>query len=386
MSSIAPDLRLALSALWRRSSDGGVLEELSETLADRQIVPTANARAAIRAACDALCLRSGDTVLVPAYNCGSEIDALLDAGLRLLPYDQGPGLEADASHLADRIGPEVRALYVIHYFGHVQPQIAALRDLAFARGLKLIEDCALALGACSRDGPAGSFGDAAVFSLSKFFALAGGGVLALPQATSAPVFDQRGPGHPAARALARRLVQSVLGEGGMNALRRIRRRGVSVTPTMRPDMPADYYFSPALRNAAMPALSAKLLSGSSLLEAAEARRVNHETLRAALTNLPELAAKPLPPACPPNLTVLVAERDRLAAALAEEGIAVSPWWAGYHRDFDWTDQRRAAWLKDHGLALPVHQGLNTAAMMRIAEALFRHNARAAPIPQSMEAG
>ncbi|NLG41958.1 MAG: hypothetical protein GX547_01830 [Phycisphaerae bacterium] len=34
-----------------------------------------------------------------------------------------------------------------------------------------------------------------------------------------------------------------------------------------------------------------------------------------------------------------------------------PWWAGYHPAFAWDEFPEAAFLKDHVLALPVHQQL-----------------------------
>jgi dTDP-4-amino-4,6-dideoxygalactose transaminase len=59
-------------------------------------------------------------VLVPAYHHGSEIEALLQAGLRIRYYEVDRALEPDAAALESLLGPDVRALYLIHYLGFPQ--------------------------------------------------------------------------------------------------------------------------------------------------------------------------------------------------------------------------------------------------------------------------
>ena len=62
-----------------------------------------------------------------------------------------------------RIGPATRALLPVHIFGH-PADMAALRALADAHGLALLEAAAQAFGAATADGEVGTFGDAATFS------------------------------------------------------------------------------------------------------------------------------------------------------------------------------------------------------------------------------
>ena len=70
---------------------------------------------------DALTLTTGDEVLVSAYNCGTEVDALLAAGLkvRCVDCDSRGFLTFDA--LKNAVGPSTRAIYAIHPFGWPQP-------------------------------------------------------------------------------------------------------------------------------------------------------------------------------------------------------------------------------------------------------------------------
>ncbi len=73
--------------------------------------------------------------------------------------------------------------------------------------------------------------------------------------------------------------------------------------------------------------------------------------------------------CPLTLPVLVDQRLSVARALQAAGIAASPWWAGFHAELDWYGQEGATYLKNHGLALPVHQQLTESDMSRIAQVL-----------------
>ena len=65
----------------------------------------------------ALGLASGDRVLAPAYHQGSEIEALLRAGLACDFYDVGHDLAPRADELESMLSSRTRALYLIHSFG-----------------------------------------------------------------------------------------------------------------------------------------------------------------------------------------------------------------------------------------------------------------------------
>lgn len=114
----------------------------------------------------ALGLRGGDEVLMPAYHHGSEVEALVQAGLRPRFYDAPDGLEPDEATLDRMIGPNTRALHLTHFFGFPQ-DAARWRRFCDDRELLLLEDAAQAW-LSSRDGtPVGSHGDLAVFCLYK---------------------------------------------------------------------------------------------------------------------------------------------------------------------------------------------------------------------------
>jgi perosamine synthetase len=108
----------------------------------------------------------GQEVLFPAYFQGVELEALLAAGVRPRFFPVHERMQVDAAEVAALIGPETRAIYLIHYAGFPGP-VAELSAVCRERGLLLIEDCALALLSRLGDQPLGSFGDAAVYCFYK---------------------------------------------------------------------------------------------------------------------------------------------------------------------------------------------------------------------------
>ena len=85
-----------------------------------------SARVAIWQGVRRLGLNRGERVLVPAYSCGSEVDALLKAELKVDYYRVGPDLNPDYDHLRKLCRHPARALLLIHYFGVPQSMNAAL--------------------------------------------------------------------------------------------------------------------------------------------------------------------------------------------------------------------------------------------------------------------
>ena len=102
--------------------------------------------AAVYQAARALGLTGKDKVLVPAYNCGHEIEPFLRAGAQVGCYRVDERLDIDLGHLESMLDSTVRAVLVTHYFGFPQP-VRAIRELCDRRGVALIEDCAQSHGA-----------------------------------------------------------------------------------------------------------------------------------------------------------------------------------------------------------------------------------------------
>lgn len=337
----------------------------------RRVAWTFNARVAIRAACEVLGLSPGDQILVPAYNCGSEVDPLVHAGLDVKLYPVARDSVINPAVVEGLVTSKTRAVYVTNYFGIEQPNLAALRALCDAKGLRMIEDCALSL----LTGPkpiAGRTGDVSIFCLYKFFPVLAGGALVLNmQDLDFPLqFGRRPPTKMIVKRLLRTALAATMGaETSQSALRHLRggsKREESAESQNHPrtgmvDMPGHYYFDSRLKDARISAFAARPIRSFDVSQAVAARRSNWQRYKDLLDGvggvrllIPDMPAE----ACPLNMPLLIEDRDRVAEELQQKGIGATPWWAGYNGNVDWTGQDDAIYLKTNVLSLPVHQFLD----------------------------
>jgi dTDP-4-amino-4,6-dideoxygalactose transaminase len=340
-----------------------------EQFRNRRVIGTYSGRSAIALACKLLGIGPGDEVLVPAYNCGTEIDAIIYTGAKTIGYQVSRRCEIDLADLFARKTKHTKVVYVISYFGW-EPPLAELRRWCDEQGLFLIEDCALALFSRGETGLIGQLGDATIYSLPKTLGSIHGGLLSLPESNRCIIPDLI----LAARAtllseilnstkatLFRKLDQLRL-YGPLQSILGQFKHSDAETENERPDMPASYYFAPQIHaDRACHPLAARVGSSIDWQAIVHQRRQNYLQLFNALTesgnvtplyqNLPEGV-------CPLSLPLLVSNRDACVAKLQAKGISAYPWWAGFHRSaIDWSQFPDACWLKRHLLTLPVHQGL-----------------------------
>ncbi|WP_170763215.1 DegT/DnrJ/EryC1/StrS family aminotransferase [Ruegeria lacuscaerulensis] len=364
-----PSMRFA--RLFQRDSEGG----FTRLFEGRRVHWSFNTRVAIRAGCDLLGLRPGDEVLVPAYNCGSEVDPLIHAGLSVRLYPVVQDLRIDPARIEALITDQTRAIYVTHYFGVIQPDLAAIRALCDSRGLRMIEDCALSL--LSGVAPAeGYTGDVSVFCFYKFVPVLQGGALIVnaPDLNTVSPLSRPAPGRIVAKTLARSALVNVLGPDRAQSLKRALRNGADAAEPVdaatgeMEDIPWHYYFDPALQNRRISAFALRPLRSFSVSDVISTRRANWHRYRELLDGMPgvEFLKPDLEPGtCPLNMPLLVADRDRVARDLQACGIGATPWWAGFNRNLDWTGQDEAIALKNTVLSLPLHQFLGPAHLEHI---------------------
>jgi dTDP-4-amino-4,6-dideoxygalactose transaminase len=103
----------------------------------------------------------------------------------------------DPGCVADLITPRTRAILPVDLYGH-PADVKALRETAERRGLRIIEDAALAAGAHDYGYPVGAFADATVFSFAPYKPLgtvgSGGAVATGDPAVARAVRTLRGYG------------------------------------------------------------------------------------------------------------------------------------------------------------------------------------------------
>jgi dTDP-4-amino-4,6-dideoxygalactose transaminase len=161
-------------------------------------IGVANGTDALELALKAVDVRPGDEVVVAANAAMYGTTAVL--ACRAEPYfvDVLPGeatLDPVAVEAALRARPAVKAILVTHLYGRLARMDEICR-IAHERGVKIVEDCAQAHGARSRDGRrAGAFGDIASFSFYPTKNLGaigdGGGVVCRDAALDARVRQLR---------------------------------------------------------------------------------------------------------------------------------------------------------------------------------------------------
>ena len=136
-------------------------------------------RVALSACIEALELKEGAYVMVPAYTCVVVPNAFWFRKLNILFYDieldtYGPSL----ADLKRKWRPGVKAILIHHLFGIVCRDYEALIQFARDKKAYVIEDCAHSAGARYKGKRVGNYGDVAFYSSeqSKVYSTFNGGI------------------------------------------------------------------------------------------------------------------------------------------------------------------------------------------------------------------
>lgn len=345
------------------------------------VLATYLGRVAAWLACQIWQLGPEDEVLMPAYNCGTEVDPFLSWGTKVIFYRTDEKTRIDVEDIRRRATLHTKLVYVTHYFGWPQ-DLGQLRQWCHEQDIALIEDCALALFSSGKDGLLGTIGDAAIFSFRKTLPVPDGGALVVRVQNRNDVPTFRRP--PATRTfkntlplLKARAIRYIEKCGLYAPARRLKlhlwhKPGSHTKAKPFPDMPSGYYFDRAIQNWAMSQLSAGILNKINPDSVVERRRENYIQLYQAVSKIPGVSPlfDHLPDGvCPLGLPVIVKERSCWAKALNAYGIAAIPWWEGYNQKASWDEFPEARYLKDNVLFLPIHHILDKRHMRFIAECM-----------------
>lgn len=354
--------------LFKRPLSNSIPDFMSERFPGKTISYCAKARTGIHEAIKILGIGEGDHVLVPAFNCGSEIDPILECKAELTLYPVGLTTFVNPDDIASRIRENTKAIYLIHYFGFLQPEMAKISKLARAKGIPIIEDCALSLFSRAGKNHVEGSCDFSVFCFYKFYPVIGGGALVCSLPDMSEKFTKPFPKKLERNTVLKSILQTVLGEylyrHLVDNLKKLLKRDRSPEKiakiTSRPDMLADYYFDPMFSQTRISKLTKKLLFTYNPLDMVDVRRENFNLVLEGLKDVE--AATPLfhslpQGVCPLSFPVLVSNQEIVCKALNDARIDATPWWSGYHSGVDWSDQETACFLKDHLISLPIHQYL-----------------------------
>lgn len=331
---------------------GPEVAALEQALADRvgvrHVISCANGTDALLLALMARGIGPGDAVFVPAFTFAAPAEAVALAGATPVLVDVGADFTLDPASLAaaiEAIGAEgalqPRAVVPVDLFG--QPaRYERILPIARARALFVLQDAAQSLGARWQGQPAGRQGDAAATSFYPSKPLGcygdGGAVLTDDDELAARI-----------RSLARH------GTGSDGQHQRI---GLN----SRLDT-----LQAAILLAKLPSLESERLARTAIAQ-------RYALALEGMVSVPR-PRKSIEPAWS-YYTVLVAQRDELAAALAARHIASAvyyrtplhhqPAYAEYPRA---PDLRVAAQHANAAISLPTHADLQPAEQARIIEAI-----------------
>ncbi len=130
----------------------------------RHAIGVSSGTDAILLALMALDIGPGDEVLCPAFTFFATAGCVARVGATPVFVDScATSFNIDVADAARRITPRTKAILPVHLYGQTA-DMDAIRNLAEAHGLFVIEDAAQALGAIFRGQPAGSMGDFGAFS------------------------------------------------------------------------------------------------------------------------------------------------------------------------------------------------------------------------------
>ena len=303
-------------------------------------------------------LRTGDVVLAPAFHHGSEIEALIRAGLEVRFYELDERL-APESGVDDLVDDRVKAFHLTHVLG-VPQDARRWRKWADDRGLLLIEDVAQGWPGRAGGQPVGTCGDISIFCVYKTFGVPDGGAVVAPSLPSEPDAGDMG-----GRRLLRRHASWAISRssGAARALMRFQQRhdfsheaDISLGHPTRGPLRATRYALPRVFDTRAP----------------ERRRANFRYLRNELENLFSPAFDvDLDEASPFAFPIEVDAKERVDQELIEAGIGPERFWAFPHPALEAQRFPRSTRLRQRLLALPVHQELTRRDLERIVEATRR---------------
>jgi dTDP-4-amino-4,6-dideoxygalactose transaminase len=168
--------KVLLSSRWNMAYGQGLVHErlenaFSKYLGSSNAVAVNTGGMAIQMALRALGLKPGDETVLQVDTCSATAFAVLNAGATPVFADISP--DTFMLDTAAALSPSTKAVIATHMWGNPE-SIQALKDNSLTRGIPLIEDACLALGATCDRRMAGATGTVGVFSFGCLKPIQGG--------------------------------------------------------------------------------------------------------------------------------------------------------------------------------------------------------------------
>ena len=163
-------------------------KEFASLIGARYALAVTSGTAALECAVTALGIGPGDEVILPAWTWHSTFTAVVRAGALPVCAEIDESFNIDPSDIEPRITPQTKAIIVAHLQGN-PADMDAVMAIAKKHGLRVIEDCAQAVGAKYKGKRIGAIGDIGTYShqLTKTITAGEGGAMV----TSDPALFER---------------------------------------------------------------------------------------------------------------------------------------------------------------------------------------------------
>jgi dTDP-4-amino-4,6-dideoxygalactose transaminase len=140
------------------------VNEFAEYIGSENCVAVANGNDALEIGLQAIGIKPGDEVLVPANTFIATAEGVSNIGALPVFVDiDAATYNIDPAKIKEKITPKTKAIIAVHLYG-LPAEMDAIMEIARPHNLKVLEDCAQAHGAAYKDQKVGTFGDVATFS------------------------------------------------------------------------------------------------------------------------------------------------------------------------------------------------------------------------------
>lgn len=150
------------------SSIGVYIERFEAAVAEvtgaRHAISVSNGTVALHLALHCLDIGPGDEVIVPSFTYIASVNTIAQTGATpVFAESRIDDWLVDPADIERRITPRTKAIMVVHLYG-AACDMTGIMEIARQHGLKVIEDCAEALGTTIDGRHVGTFGDIGTFS------------------------------------------------------------------------------------------------------------------------------------------------------------------------------------------------------------------------------
>ncbi len=130
----------------------------------KHVIAVNSGTAALHTVLMALGVKSGDEVVVPSFTFVATANVVLACGAKPVFVDIKDDYNMDPAAFRRSLTPRTKAVIPVHLYGY-PADMDEIREIASAKGVKVIEDAAESLGASYKGTQTGKLSDAGCFSM-----------------------------------------------------------------------------------------------------------------------------------------------------------------------------------------------------------------------------